>query len=170
MTDVQQLQKTASNIEGPYWTPGSPPRVSLIEPGVRGQRLVVAGSVCDSAGKPITGAWVDFWQADGEGVYDNEGFRLRGHQLTDSSGRFRLETVVPGEYVDEFNTDGVVRRVHRTAHLHVKVKPPLRETLTTQLYFPGEPMNDSDRLFDASCLMEVRDGASSKEATFDFVI
>ena len=170
MTQAQQLQKTAANIEGPYWTPGSPPRASLRDPGVPGERLVLQGTVLDKAGAPIAGAWVDFWQANGEGVYDNEGYVLRGHQFTDEAGRFRLETVVPGEYVDVFNVDGEMRRVHRTSHLHVKVKPPRRETLTTQLYFPGEPMNDNDSLFDASCLMQVQDGPASKEASFTFVV
>jgi protocatechuate 3,4-dioxygenase beta subunit len=48
--------------------------------------------------RPLAGARVDFWQADGNGVYDNDGYRLRGYQVTDGRGRYRLETVVPGRY------------------------------------------------------------------------
>jgi protocatechuate 3,4-dioxygenase beta subunit len=110
----------------------------------------VLGSDC----RPIRRALLDFWQADGSGEYDNEGYRLRGHQFTDSRGRFRLETVTPGLYTG------------RTRHIHVKVQRPHGEVLTTQLYFPGEPRNEQDGIFDSALLMDVR----GRRAVFDFVL
>jgi protocatechuate 3,4-dioxygenase beta subunit len=87
---------TPEQTEGPYFTPDSPARRSLIESGVRGTRMVLTGRVLTTGCKPARRALLDFWQADGDGSYDNQGFRLRGHQFTDSRGRFRLATVVPG--------------------------------------------------------------------------
>lgn len=101
---------------------------------------------------------MDFWQANARGVYDNAGFRLRGHQSTDAQGRFSLTTIVPGEYAG------------RTEHIHVKVTPRGRSTLTTQLYFPGVARNDEDGIFDARLLMGVREAGGMKRATFGFVL
>jgi len=145
---------TPEQTEGPYFLPDSPERTSLIESGVRGSRLVVAGRVLDPNCRPIPRALLDFWQADGDGEYDLEGFRLRGHQFTDSRGRFRLVTVTPGLYSG------------RTRHIHVKAQRPRGEILTTQLYFRGEPQNDSDGIFDPALLM----AGDQRSARFDFVL
>lgn len=151
--------ETPEQTEGPYWTPRSPRRRSLLSVGMPGTRLVVAGTVLSRACKAVPGAVLDFWQADAKGVYDNRGYRLRGHQLTDSSGRYRLETVVPGLYPG------------RTRHVHVKVKAPRQPVLTTQLYFPAEPGNKSDGLFDPALLVRVTKRAPSAwTARFDFVV
>jgi protocatechuate 3,4-dioxygenase beta subunit len=101
---------------------------------------------------------MEFWQADDAGAYDNEGFRLRGHQFTDDAGRWDLATIVPGLYPG------------RTRHIHVKVQTPYQRILTTQLYFPNEPRNSSDMLFDPELLMDVQSGPNGRAATFDFVL
>ncbi|MFD9560582.1 carbohydrate-binding protein [Streptomyces sp. NPDC059994] len=149
---------TPAQTEGPYFKPNSPERASLLEPGTPGTRLTVTGYVFGRACLPVAGVLLDFWQADTNGAYDNTGFRLRGHQYTDARGAFTLTTVVPGLYPG------------RTRHLHVKAQAPGRPVLTTQLYFPGEPRNNTDSLFDARLLMTVRDAGAAKEAAFDFVL
>ena len=53
-----------------------------------GTRVIVTGYVLTRDCKPIAGAWLDFWQADDIGAYDNTGFKLRGHQFTDAAGRY----------------------------------------------------------------------------------
>ena len=58
----------------------------------------------------------------------------------------------------------------RTRHIHVKVQAAGGPVLTTQLYFPDEPANDSDDLFVAETVMDVRDGADGQEAGFTFVV
>src|SRR3954466_6044397 len=105
-------EPTEAQTEGPYFTPGSPKRANLVEPGTAGKRLVVSGCVLSRSCRPMKGALLDFWQADAGGDYDNSGFRLRGHQFTSADGRFRLSTVVPGLYPG------------RTRHIHVKVQRP----------------------------------------------
>jgi protocatechuate 3,4-dioxygenase beta subunit len=149
---------TPSQTEGPYFTPDSPERASLLEPGIEGTRLVLSGRVLSAACEPVARALLDFWQADDAGEYDNDGFRLRGHQFTDGRGRYRLKTIVPGLYSG------------RTRHIHVKVQARGRGILTTQLYLPGEPENDRDPIFDPALVMDVRDVADGRRATFDFVL
>jgi protocatechuate 3,4-dioxygenase beta subunit len=149
---------TPPQTEGPYFTPKSPLRTSLLEPGMGGTRLVVEGVVMSTACAPIPGALLDFWQADDRGEYDNSGYRLRGHLLSDERGRYRLVTIVPGLYPG------------RTRHIHVKVAPPNRTALTTQLYFPGEPGNRRDGIFESDLVMKLRDGQEGKLGSFDFVL
>jgi len=78
---------TPDQAEGPYYTPDSPERTSLREEGITGPNLTVAGFVVDTTGRVIPQALVDVWHADAEGVYDNEGYRFRGHQFTDDEKR-----------------------------------------------------------------------------------
>lgn len=149
---------TPEQIEGPYFKPNSPQRTSLLEPGLPGTRLTVTGYVFGRACLPLAGVLLDFWQADNNGAYDNTGFRFRGHQYTDARGAYALTTIVPGLYPG------------RTRHLHVKVQAPNRPVLTTQLYFPNEPRNNTDTIFDPRLLMTVRDANGGREAAFDFVL
>ncbi|MFL5882502.1 MAG: hypothetical protein ACJ782_21045, partial [Actinomycetota bacterium] len=145
--------------EGPYFTPNSPERASLLEAGMGGQRLVVAGTVLATDCRPLQRALLDFWQADDAGQYDNQGYRLRGHQFSDAKGGWRLETIVPGLYTG------------RTRHIHVKVQAPDGPVLTTQLYFPGEPENNRDGIFSPELLLgDVRDAGGARRGSFTFVL
>jgi protocatechuate 3,4-dioxygenase beta subunit len=150
--------KTHRQTEGPFFSTGSPERTSLRESGMDGTPLTVTGTVLDTRCSPLAGAKLDFWQADAHGNYDNEGFRLRGHQFTDNSGKYVLDTIVPGLYPG------------RTRHVHVKVQPKGGRVLTTQLYFPHEKRNRSDGIFDAALPMDVHRGRDGRAARFDFVL
>ena len=149
---------TPAQTEGPYYKANPPQRVSLLEPGVTGTQLIITGSVLGPDCEPLAGARVDFWQADDQGRYDNSGYRLRGYQLTDAEGRYTLETILPGLYPG------------RTRHIHVKVQAPGHAALTTQLYFPGEPANETDRIFDDRLVMEIQENGDGKLATFNFLL
>lgn len=151
-------EPTPSATEGPYFKSGSPERTSLLEPGVVGDRLNLTGRVLTRSGKPVAGALLDFWQADGNGRYDNVGYGLRGHQLTDDQGRYHLETVIPGNYGG------------RTRHIHVKVQAPEGAVLTTQLFFPEEEGNQRDSIFRPELLVSLNETEEGKEAKFDFVL
>jgi len=147
---------TPSETSGPFFKPRSPERSELVEKGIPGTPLALSGRVFGKGCKPLAGALLDFWQADGEGEYDNEGFRLRGHQYTGADGRFRLSTVVPGLYPG------------RTRHIHVRVQPKGGRILTTQLYVPREARNKNDSLFMSELLMAY--DASTRTARFNFVL
>jgi protocatechuate 3,4-dioxygenase beta subunit len=155
---AEKDEVTPSQMEGPYYKRNSPQRSSLLEPGITGTKIVISGSVLSTDCRPIAHALVDFWQADAQGVYDNAGYRLRGHQFTDTAGRYSLETVVPGRYPG------------RTRHVHVKVQAPNQPILTTQLYFPDESSNARDGLFNPHLLITIQDTNEGKTALFNFVL
>ncbi len=149
---------TPAQTEGPFFTPNSPERTSLLEAGITGTRLVVTGDVLSTRCEPVAGALLDFWHADDAGVYDNAGYKLRGHQFADQQGRYALETILPGLYTG------------RTRHIHVKVQAPNEPILTTQLYFPDEPGNESDGIFRPELLMDLQDVSDGKSASFNFIL
>ena len=146
---------TPATAESPDYLPNTPERTALRETGMTGDPLLITGYVLDAACAPIPGAWLDFWQADADGVYDSGSFRLRGHQFSDADGRFRLETIVPGPVGG------------RPLHLYVKVQAPGGPVLTTQLFFPDDPANAADADFRPELLLTFSD---LQTATFDFVI
>lgn len=121
---------TPSQMEGPYYTADTPERNSLLEDGMQGTRLILVGFVLDQNCQPLADTWLDFWQADTNGDYDNAGYRLRGHQFTDEQGRYYLETILPGLYLSR-----------PIEHIHVKVKPQGGAEVTSQLYFPDQPVD-----------------------------
>jgi protocatechuate 3,4-dioxygenase beta subunit len=90
----------------------------------------------------LSAARVDFWQANGLGLYsgyaDQPGVGdvdsaatadktfLRGMQLTDADGRVRFRTIYPSWYGG------------RTPHLHFKIWLGDNEALASQIFFPDE--------------------------------
>lgn len=150
---------TASLTEGPYYKTGSLLRINLREDGVVGEKIIISGYVFNEKCEPIEGVWLDFWQADGQGVYDNAGYKLRGHQFTGKDGKFLLETVVPGRYPG------------RTPHIHVKLQASQKSSIiTSQLFMPGESQNQTDSIFNKDLIMDIKDSSDGKTATFNFVI
>jgi len=150
-----QAVVTPRQTEGPYYTPNSPQRNSLVEPDSKAERLVLAGRVVSAQCRPLAKALLDFWHCDEQGQYDNAGYRYRGHLFTDAEGRFRLETIFPAIYPG------------RARHIHVKVQAPGRRILTTQLYFPGDP-RDSLWRKELEVVMEQR--AQGRLAAFQFIV
>jgi len=113
--------------EGPYYLD-----LDLVRRDIRGDRkgtrltlnfVVVDASSC----KPISNAAVELWHADAAGVYSgvsgNTGNFLRGIQRSNSAGRVRFETIVPGWYRG------------RTPHIHMKVFVGGNEIHTGQVFF-----------------------------------
>ena len=121
---------TQPQAEGPYYSANTPERNSLLEEGMTGTRLVLVGYVLDQNCQPLANTKLDFWQTDSAGEYDNVGYRLRGHQFTDAQGRYYLETILPGLY----NSRPI-------EHIHVKIQPEGGEEVTSQLYFPNQPVD-----------------------------
>lgn len=110
---------TASDSEGPFYTPNAPERSSI------GRGLVVTGVVRTTGScAPVRRARIEWWQANPQGRYDDA---HRATQSSDAEGKYRFETDFPGIYPG------------RPPHLHVKVSAPGHRTLTTQLYpKPGQ--------------------------------
>ncbi len=149
---------TPAQTAGPFYKAGAPERTSLVEPGMVGTKLVLTGYVLTRDCQPIPGAWLDFWQADANGQYDNSGYGFRGHQYADAAGRYALETLMPAEYPG------------RTSHIHVKVQAPGGPILTSQLYFPNVGRNARDGIFNPALLVSMQETADGQQGSFDFVL
>jgi protocatechuate 3,4-dioxygenase beta subunit len=98
--------------------------------------------VSDLDGKPVSGAMVEIWQCDHEGVYRHSrssgnkpmAFQGFGKVQVGADGRYRFRTIKPVPYPG------------RPPHIHVKIKLGSRELLTTQMYVAGEASNARDFL------------------------
>src|SRR5712691_2143412 len=106
------------------------------------------GRVVNVQGQPLKGARVELWQANTHGRYTHpsdtnpapldpnfEGFAV---QDTDAEGRYRFKTIKPGAYPATANW-------MRPPHLHFDMTGKINRVIT-QMYFPGEPLNDKDIL------------------------
>jgi len=155
--------ETARVTEGPFYKPDTPQRSMLRDAATAGVPLTLRGRVFSTDCRPLAGAVIDVWSCDGNGVYDNEGYRLRGHQYTDATGAFEFETVKPIDYRN-FG-------IHRTPHIHVKMQGRDTRLLTTQLFFPNEPLNEHDWFFRKDLLVNLeRPTPGSYLASFAFVL
>ena len=143
--------------EGPYYKANPPQNATLRTAGIAGTPLTLTGYVVSQSCQPIANAKLDFWQADGNGNYDNSGYTLRGWQLTDANGAYRLETVIPGLYPG------------RTEHIHFKVTVN-GKTYTSQLFFPGVSQNSSDSIYSAQMLIKLKTSTSPATGTYTFVV
>lgn len=155
--------RTESNIEGPYHRPGAPLRDELAPHA----SLTIGGTVRDRRCRPLAGAVMDFWQADQDGDYDLQGFAFRGQLRTNEAGQYSVRTLHPGRY----RAGGLVR----PAHIHVKVHANGHAPLTTQLYFLGDPHNETDPWFRSSLVLREAprgccSGHRGRRAHFDFVL
>lgn len=151
-------QPTRPQTEGPFFKSNSPLRSNLANDAPHGVKIILSGFVFNAACRPIPMSLIELWHADDNGRYDNDGFKLRGHQFTDEIGRWQFSTIVPALYPG------------RTRHYHVKVQRPNGQTLTTQLYFPDEPQNRRDNIFDERLLLKIDRSRDIASARFDFFI
>jgi catechol 1,2-dioxygenase len=153
--------ETSQSLLGPFWRLNSP-RVenggSIVRSDTAGPALFVKAQVMDAAGKPISGAEIDVWQASPVGLYENQDpeqadMNLRGKFTTDADGRFWFRSVLMVGY--PIPTDGVVGRLlklqnrhpYRPAHLHALIYKPGFKVLISQVYDPADPNIESDAQF-----------------------
>lgn len=150
---------TESTVLGPFYV-DAPPALPLgtdISGGLEGEPLLVTGSVSSTNGEALAGATIDVWQSDAEGFYDvqkdHDAPALRARFLCDDRGRFNFRSIVPSSY--PIPDDGPVgemlratgRHPFRPAHIHFMLSAPGHETLTTQIFVPGDPYLGSDAVF-----------------------
>jgi protocatechuate 3,4-dioxygenase beta subunit len=149
------LKRTPEEIMGPFFPVGKEPlRGADLTNGpagrAQGQVIHLMGRVLNRAGVPVPGVEVEIWQANTHGRYTHpndtnpapldpnfNGFAL---QTTDAEGRYKFKTIKPGSY-----PTGVGDWL-RPPHIHFKISGK-RDRLVTQMYFPGEPLNDLDGIF-----------------------
>ncbi len=176
--EKQACGLTVEATEGPYHVSG----MAELKDGnlnftkLAGVPIEISGHVYDGldAAKPLAGAAVEIWHADSDGSYHPNGngpasnykpeeIALRGFVLTDAEGRYRFDTIYPGEYSG------------RTRHIHFKVRADGKPELTTQLIVPAKPGDtltfDDDDIAEGlpNCqLLTLDETLSPAKATFDF--
>lgn len=140
--DDPECVVTRGDAQGPFFEPGAPMRTEIAAPGEPGTRLELEIEVlAEGCTEAAAGVAVDIWQCDRDGVYHDaaRNYRLRGQTVTPADGRFSVATIHPGNY--ENGPGG-----WRPAHIHFTFTHPDFQTVTTQLYFAGDPYlppNDS---------------------------
>ena len=147
---------TAPQIDGPFYPVAigeddwDLTRVSGGSGRAEGEVIEVVGQVLDAQCKPLPGCVIEVWQANVHGRYRHPRDRADDRPLdpnfqgyarlpTDKEGRYRFVTIVPGSYAAM--GDWV-----RPPHIHYKVHAPFNPSMTTQMYFAGDPLNDKDLL------------------------
>lgn len=111
-----------------------------------GERIIVHGRVLDERGKPVSGALLEFWQANAGGRYRHKkesylaaldpNFGGCGRTITDEDGSYRFRTIRPGAYPWPNGVND-----WRPAHIHFSIfGHGFAQRLITQMYFEGDPM------------------------------
>jgi len=136
-----------------------------------GQLIRVSGRVTDEDGRPISGAVIELWQANAAGRYVHEldrhqapldpSFNGQGCMATDSEGRYEFLTIKPGGYpVLESGW------WWRPPHIHFSIfGPSWMNRYITQIFFPGEPLNETDLLLNGVQDPEARERLIFKYGT-----
>ncbi|MEM7206513.1 MAG: intradiol ring-cleavage dioxygenase [Pseudomonadota bacterium] len=150
--------RTQRQTPGPFFTTNTPLKSDFRSDDPNGDPFTLVGYVKSRDCQPVQNAMVELWHADGKGVYDNEGYRMRGHQFTDKLGRFIFQTGVPGDYPG------------RTRHFHVTLIAAGYRSLTTQLYFPGFHNNARDFGYREDLELSIAEIDGTQTGRFDFVI
>jgi protocatechuate 3,4-dioxygenase, beta subunit len=123
-------------------------------PRAQGPLLLLHGRVVDEVRSPVVGAMVEVWHANASGKYihEDDGFAAPldpnfiggGRVVTDADGRFSITTVKPGPY-------RAGPASWRAPHIHFSIiGESWMDRMVTQMYFPGEPLNDFDMLLNTA--------------------
>jgi protocatechuate 3,4-dioxygenase beta subunit len=120
-----------------------------------GQLIEVRVSIVDEDGAPVSGALVEIWHCNAAGKYihpndtndapADPNFYGAARLAADERGRIELRTIKPAAYPVP-DTDGW----WRPPHIHFSVWGRVwLSRLVTQMFFPGEPLNERDHILNA---------------------
>lgn len=145
------LKATPSQTVGPFFHYALPYEGgdTLLQDATAGTRIEIAGRVLDADAQPIPDAMLEIWQANAAGRYAHDedtraefaldpAFHGFGRTSTDSDGRFRFHTVLPGRVPGPGNS---LQAPHIAVGLFGR---GLLNRLVTRIYFADAPGNDED--------------------------
>lgn len=151
MTEINLLRETTSQTAGPYVhiglalaAAGNPTREQEIwkqmaKPEAPGEHITVIGRVFDGNGHLVRDSFLEVWQANHEGVYDEEynldkPFNGFGRTATtfDAGSEWTIETVKPGVVKA---ADGRPQAPHINVSLFAR---GINIQLATRIYFDDE--------------------------------
>jgi protocatechuate 3,4-dioxygenase beta subunit len=157
--DPNGAMPTPDQILGPFYPVRKPKdggtdltRLEGRAGSAKGEPIYVMGRVRSVRGDPAPGVRLEIWQANALGKYTHPhdlsktpidpNFDGYANVFTDADGRFRFKTIKPGAYP-------VTASYTRPPHIHFDITGRVNR-LITQMYFPGEPLNDKDPLLQRS--------------------
>ena len=151
---------TEATVQGPFFWEGAPelPLGSDLAGKAPGEPTYYTGQVTDIHGRPVPDCLLEVWSGDGNGIYDMQRgedaeMMLRARLRTDAQGNYRFWSIKPTFY--PVPDDGPVgdmlrlmgRHPNRPGHIHLMVKAPGYQSLTTHLFVSDSPFLDSDAVF-----------------------
>ena len=157
---LQRRPQTPSELSGPrdLMRRLAPVRGDLAGYGGKraiGQLIQVRARVVDEDGMPVSGAVVEVWHCNAAGKYihpndandapEDPNFYGAARMVAGDSGLVELRTIRPGAYPVP-DTAGW----WRPPHIHFSVWGRVwLSRLVTQMFFPGDPLNESDAILNA---------------------
>jgi protocatechuate 3,4-dioxygenase beta subunit len=152
---AESLAPTPQETLGPFFPVRTPAdhdfdltRVAGRHARPKGQIIELSGHVLRTDGSRLPKAVIEIWQANAAGRYINPvdknpapidpNFKGLALLRANADGAYRIRTIKPGPYPDPVG--GM-----RTPHIHFDVTAG-DYRLVTQMYFPGEPLNEKDIL------------------------
>jgi catechol 1,2-dioxygenase len=160
---------TQDNPSGPFYIPGAPFQSHLAPGNQPGERLRISGRVLAAGScEPLASAGGHYYGLEAARTLKPEEFLLRGRIRTGADGRYSFDTILPGNY-------RVSETWVRPRHIHYTVSHPSSRSLTTQLYFEGDPQNASDPMVKSALIIPLKRSqgeraAAAFEGIFDIVL
>jgi protocatechuate 3,4-dioxygenase alpha subunit len=127
---------TAQQTIGPYWhLLEEPDWNDLTRFGAIGDIIELTGTITDGEPAPVADAAVEIWQTSPKHDDTFTGF---GRTRSDAKGFFKFKTLKPGPVPGLGNA---LQAPHVAIAIHAR---GLLRPLATRLYFPNEPLNETD--------------------------
>ncbi|MER6936120.1 dioxygenase [Nocardioides sp. NPDC127514] len=150
---------TEATVFGPFFIEDSPEITNGQDMAFSapGEPCWVEGTVTDIDGNPLTGARIEVWEADEDGLYDVQydaaKRAARAHLFSAADGTYRFWGLTPTPY--PIPNDGPVgnmlqavgRSPLRASHLHFMVSHSGCRTLVTHIFPAGDPIGRKDAVF-----------------------
>ena len=150
---IQAPLRTSTELSGPVFQPLDDKNRDLVHEngGVAvGSLMRLVVRVLDEDARPQRNSLVEIWQANAAGKYQHpqddrdapldKHFRTWGRAVTDENGEVDFLTIRPGAYPVPNGTGW-----WRPPHIHISAYgDAFASRIITQMYFPGDPLNDID--------------------------
>ena len=170
---------TPAMTEGPFYPEAftQEPFANLVRGALMGSAITLAleGRILDRFGKPVEGARVEIWLADGLGHYHHARDSRPEERDPNFAGFGWVRTAADGRYA--FTAIRPVPYPGRTPHIHFGVKAPKHPPLVTQMFVDGVAQNERDFLYTrmsraqrALVTAPLAPVAGGQEARFDLVL
>jgi hydroxyquinol 1,2-dioxygenase len=160
MNNAKPAGCTEATVVGPFHVENAP-HYKLgddVGNGAIGTPCFVKGTIKGLGGEPVSGAHIEVWQSDEEGMYDVQKKDLsqaqgRGVLKADENGQYYFKSILAVAY--PIPHDGPVgdmlsatkNHPWRPAHLHFMIKAPGYESLITHVFRRDDQYLDSDAVF-----------------------